>query len=78
LAEKFNNTYGETFKVPEALILENVATVPGTDGQKMSKSHKNTIPLFASEAEIEKAVMGIVTDSGEGVPKNVYEYTGAT
>jgi len=73
VAQKFNNTYGETFKLPEALILEDVATVPGTDGQKMSKSYKNTIPLFASDAEIEQAVMGIVTDSGSDIPKNVYE-----
>jgi tryptophanyl-tRNA synthetase len=62
-AEKFNRTFGDTFKLPEGLILENVATVPGTDGQKMSKSYNNTIPLFASDEEIEKAVKGIVTDS---------------
>ncbi len=62
-AEKFNRTYGDTFKLPEGLILDNVATVPGTDGQKMSKSYNNTIPLFASDEEIEKAVMSIVTDS---------------
>ncbi|MSR87753.1 MAG: tryptophan--tRNA ligase [Candidatus Zambryskibacteria bacterium] len=72
IAEKFNNAYGETFKLPEPLILENVATVPGTDGRKMSKSYDNTIPLFASDEEIEKAVMGIVTDSGSEVPTNVY------
>ncbi len=73
IAEKFNKIYGETFKVPEPLILENVATVPGTDGQKMSKSYGNTIPLFASDDEIERIVMGIVTDSGQDIPKNVYE-----
>lgn len=73
IAEKFNNIYGETFKVPEALIIENVATIPGIDGQKMSKSYNNTIPLFATDAEIEKAVMSIVTDSGQDIPKNVYE-----
>ncbi len=73
IAEKFNNTYGETFKIPEPLILDDVATVPGTDGQKMSKSYNNTIPLFASDEEIESAVMGIVTDSGQDIPKNVYE-----
>jgi len=62
-ATKFNNTYGETFKLPESLIVKDVAVVPGIDGQKMSKSYGNTIPLFASEEEIDRAVMGIVTDS---------------
>ncbi|OHB03663.1 MAG: tryptophan--tRNA ligase [Candidatus Zambryskibacteria bacterium RIFCSPLOWO2_01_FULL_43_17] len=62
-AEKFNRIFGETFKLPEALILESVKTVPGTDGQKMSKSHKNTIGLFASDEEIADAVMKIPTDS---------------
>ncbi len=73
IARKFNGTYGETFKEPKALIIDSVATVPGTDGQKMSKSYNNTIPLFASDEEIEKAIMGIVTDSGQDIPKNVYE-----
>lgn len=72
LAEKFNRTFGECFKLPEVMILEDVATVPGTDGRKMSKSYGNTIPLFASDEEIEKAVMSIVTDSGSDVPENVY------
>ncbi|MES2023318.1 MAG: tryptophan--tRNA ligase [Patescibacteria group bacterium] len=72
-AEKFNHIYGETFKVPEPMILADVAVVPGTDGRKMSKSYGNTIPLFAEYEEIKKCVMGIVTDSGEGIPKNVYE-----
>ncbi len=63
IAEKFNRIFGETFKIPEPLILENVATVPGTDGKKMSKSYNNTIGLFAEDEEIEKAVMSIVTDS---------------
>lgn len=63
IATKFNNTFGETFKVPQEMIQEDVATVPGTDGQKMSKSYGNTIPLFGTDAEIKKAVMGIVTDS---------------
>jgi len=72
LAEKFNNTFGETFKLPKELILKNVQTVPGTDGRKMSKSYGNTIPLFATREEIQKAVLGIVTDSGEGIPKHVY------
>lgn len=71
-AQKFNNIFGEVFKLPDALILENTMTVPGTDGQKMSKSYNNTIPLFGSDEEIEKAVMSIVTDSGSEVPTNVY------
>ncbi|OHA92108.1 MAG: tryptophan--tRNA ligase [Candidatus Zambryskibacteria bacterium RIFCSPLOWO2_02_FULL_51_21] len=62
-AQKFNNAFGETFKLPDVLILDQVATVPGTDGRKMSKSYGNTIPLFATDEEIEKAVMSIVTDS---------------
>ena len=62
-AQKFNNIYGETFLMPKAMIMPDVATIPGTDGQKMSKSYKNTIPLFASDEEIKKAVMSIVTDS---------------
>lgn len=63
IAEKFNRIFGETFKLPEAKILETVEVVPGTDGQKMSKSYGNTIGLFAEDEEIEKAVMGIPTDS---------------
>ncbi|MBU6232374.1 tryptophan--tRNA ligase, partial [Patescibacteria group bacterium] len=72
IAQKFNNAFGQTFKLPEPLILEQVATVPGIDGQKMSKSYNNTIPLFASREEIQKAVMAIVTDSSGGLPANVY------
>ena len=72
IALKFNNTFGEKFILPEHKILADVATVPGTDGQKMSKSYKNTIPLFADYEEIKKCVMGIVTDSGGDVPTNVY------
>ena len=71
-AEKFNRMYGDTFKIPEALIMDAVSVVPGTDGRKMSKSYGNTIPLFAEYEEIKKAVMGIVTDSAEGIPKNVF------
>jgi tryptophanyl-tRNA synthetase len=66
-ARTFNNLYGneseQIFIEPEALILPDVATVPGTDGQKMSKSYKNIIPLFATDLEWQKAVMSIVTDS---------------
>ncbi|MEI8130101.1 MAG: tryptophan--tRNA ligase [bacterium] len=71
-AEKFNRIWGEQFKMPEPLILESTGIVPGLDGRKMSKSYGNTIPLFASDAEIEKAVMSIVTDSSGDVPVNVY------
>lgn len=71
-AEKFNRIYGEAFKLPEALIMEDVAVVPGTDGRKMSKSYGNLIPLFATREEIEKAVMSIVTDSTGDRPEHVY------
>ncbi len=68
---KFNNAYGETFVLPEAMIREDSAVVPGTDGQKMSKSYGNTIPLFGTEKTIQKAIMGIVTDSkGVEEPKD--------
>lgn len=69
---KFNNAYGETFAAPQEKILAGVGIVPGTDGQKMSKSYKNTIPLFGSTEEIKKAVMGIVTDSSGEYPQHVY------
>ena len=62
-AEKFNRIFGETFKLPEPLIMDTVKTIPGTDGQKMSKSYKNTIGLFATDSEIKSAVMSIPTDS---------------
>ena len=71
-AQKFNNLFVETFKLPESLIMKEVAIVPGTDGRKMSKSYGNTIPLFATREEIVKEVMGIVTDSSGDVPANVY------
>lgn len=71
-AEKFNRIFGDTFKLPEPVINPAVATVPGTDGRKMSKSYGNTIPLFASKEEIVKGVMGIVTDSTGDRPENVY------
>lgn len=71
IAMKFNNLYGETFVLPEPVIREDVAVVPGTDGQKMSKSYGNTIPLFGDEKAIKKAIMGIVTDSkGMNDPKD--------
>lgn len=71
-AEKFNRIFGETFRLPKELIMEEVATVPGIDGKKMSKSYGNTIPLFASRNEISERVMSIVTDSTGDVPQNVY------
>jgi tryptophanyl-tRNA synthetase len=63
IAIKFNQTYGETFVVPEADIREDLATVPGLDGQKMSKSYGNTIELFGDEKATRKKIMGIVMDS---------------
>lgn len=63
IGRKFNNTFGELFKEPKEYIIEEVETIPGTDGQKMSKSYNNVIPLFATKEEITKAVMGIPTDS---------------
>ncbi len=63
VAQKFNHAFGETFVAPEPRIREDVAVVPGVDGQKMSKSYGNTIPLFGSEAALKKIIMGIVTDS---------------
>ena len=72
-AFKFNNAFGETFKEPQGIFIEGVATVPGIDGQKMSKSYKNTIPLFGTRDDISKAVMSIVTDSSKGIPTNVFE-----
>ena len=63
IAIKFNNTYGETFPLPEPKIKENVATISGTDGRKMSKSYGNTIPLFGDEKQVRKLFMKIVTDS---------------
>ena len=69
---KFNNAYGKTLKEPKELVVAGVGIVPGTDGQKMSKSYKNTIPLFGTREEIQKAVMSIVTDSSGDRPLNVY------
>jgi tryptophanyl-tRNA synthetase len=62
IAIKFNNEYGEIFTLPEPEIDEEVATVPGLDGQKMSKSYGNTIDLFAEDNALRKQVMRIVTD----------------
>lgn len=71
IAIKFNNAFGNTFTVPEPQIKAEVAVVPGTDGQKMSKSYGNTIQLFGEEKVIQKAIMGIKTDSkGPTDPKD--------
>jgi len=69
---KFNRAYGELLKAPKEKIIAGVGVVPGTDGQKMSKSYGNTIPLFGSTEAIEKAVMSIVTDSDGDRPEHVY------
>ena len=72
MANSFNFRYGEHFVLPEAEIEENVATLPGLDGRKMSKSYDNTIPLFAPRAELKKLIASIVTDSrAPGEAKNV-------
>jgi tryptophanyl-tRNA synthetase len=72
MAHSFNHRYGEHFVPPEAEIEESVATLPGLDGRKMSKSYDNTIPLFAPRAQLQKLIAGIVTDSrGPKVPKAV-------
>jgi len=63
IAERFNTTYGETFILPEADIEENLATIPGIDGQKMSKSYGNTIEIFTDEETLRKKVMSIKTDA---------------
>lgn len=62
-ARKFNTTFGETFKEPQGKFVKETEIVPGIDGQKMSKSYGNTIPLFSTEEELTKLVMKIPTDS---------------
>jgi tryptophanyl-tRNA synthetase len=70
IAIKFNQLYGETFVIPEPQIRESVAVVPGTDGQKMSKSYGNTIEIFGEEKAMRKKVMSLVMDSrGMDEPK---------
>lgn len=71
MAVSFNHLYGEHLVLPEAVIEEYVATLPGLDGRKMSKSYDNTIPLFAPAAQLRKLIAGIVTDSkAPGEPKD--------
>ncbi|MBD7988119.1 tryptophan--tRNA ligase [Luteimonas sp. Sa2BVA3] len=62
-AQRFNHLYGEHFTLPEAAIEEQVATLPGLDGRKMSKSYDNVIPLFAPREELRRLVFSILTDS---------------
>ena len=63
IAIKFNGQFGEVFKIPEAAILEEVAVVPGLDGQKMSKSYNNHVEIFGGEKDTRQRIMRIVTDS---------------
>lgn len=71
IANSFNTLYGETFVIPEAKIEEEVMTIPGTDGQKMSKSYGNIIDIFLPDKELRKQIMSIVTDSTPmEAPKN--------
>jgi tryptophanyl-tRNA synthetase len=72
MAASFNHLYGEHFTLPEAAIDEHVATLPGLDGRKMSKSYNNTIPLFSSREQLRKLIGGLLTDSrAPGEPKDV-------
>ena len=71
IAQRFNHRFGEYFVLPEAEVDEHVATLPGTDGRKMSKSYDNTIPLWLPEKKLRKAIMKIKTNSQEpGEPKD--------
>lgn len=74
IAEKFNFIYGNTFKLPEPMIIKEIGSLPGNDGRKMSKSYGNHLPLFSSDEEIKKFIMSIKTDSrGIDEPKNPEE-----
>ena len=71
IAQRFNHHYGDLFALPEAVVEEHVAVLPGKDGRKMSKSYNNTIPLWLPEKQLRKAIMRIVTNSLEpGEPKD--------
>jgi tryptophanyl-tRNA synthetase len=63
IASIFNTRYGDTFVVPEAIIDQKVMTIPGTDGQKMSKSYNNTLDIFLPDKQLRKNIMSIITDS---------------
>jgi tryptophanyl-tRNA synthetase len=70
IAQRFNHLFGEHFVLPEAVVDEHVAVLPGQDGRKMSKSYNNTIPLWLPQKQLRKAIMKIVTNSLEpGQPK---------
>ena len=72
MAQRFNHLYGEHLVLPDAVIEESVALLPGLDGRKMSKSYDNTIPLFTPREQLRKLIAGIVTDSrAPGEPKDV-------
>jgi tryptophanyl-tRNA synthetase len=74
-AQKFNRLFGETFKLPEEIIMEEVESVPGLDGQKMSKSYYNTLPLFATKEETKQLIMAAPMDSkGIEEKKNPDDY----
>lgn len=76
IANKFNHQYGEVFSIPEALINEDTGILPGLDGQKMSKSYNNVIPVFADSKDLRKTVMKIKTNSLEpGEPKETKSCT---
>lgn len=78
IAGSFNNSYGETFKLPAHLVTDEAAVIPRTDGRKMSKSYDNIIPVFCDEETLRKQVMRIVTDSRPpGSPKipTRYQFT---
>lgn len=71
IAARFNHHFGEAFVLPEAVIDDKTAVLPGLDGRKMSKSYRNTIPLFLGKKQLRKAIMKIKTNSLEpGVPKD--------
>jgi tryptophanyl-tRNA synthetase len=65
IAQRFNHHYGELFELPEAILDDHVAVLPGLDGRKMSKSYSNTIPLWLPEKQLRKSIMKIVTNSLE-------------
>lgn len=71
IAQRFNHHYGELFALPEAVVDEHVAVLPGKDGRKMSKSYDNTIPLWLPQKQLRQAILRVVTNSLEpGEPKN--------
>jgi tryptophanyl-tRNA synthetase len=65
IAQRFNHHYGDLFTLPDAVVNEHVAVLPGQDGRKMSKSYNNTIPLWLAEKQLRKSIMKIVTNSLE-------------